>query len=129
MRRLLFLVTIIAVLCTAAATSAAASGGVSGARAVAVLPGSRTAAGPTLSVRSNLTNRRYAASGDRAYELGTEDGRSPAMGFHPRGEMGGIWTPPVKLLDGIWFGVNGQWIGPGGAVTPGLRSLHLGLHP
>ena len=49
--------------------------------------------GPTLSVSSNLTNRRYVASGDRAYDLGSEDGRYPAMGFHTRGEMGGIWTP------------------------------------
>src|SRR5262245_4630686 len=110
MRRLLFLVTIIAVLGTAAATSAAAqpvangarvapggaaSGGVSTTRAVPVLPGSRTAAGSTLSVSSNLTNRRFAAAGDRAYDLGSEDGRYPAMGFHTRGEMGGIWTPPV----------------------------------
>ena len=52
--------------------------------------------GPTLSVSSNLASRRYAASGDRAYELGTEDGRYPAMGFHTRGEMGGIWIPPIK---------------------------------
>ena len=102
MRRLLFLVSIIAVLCTAAATSAAArsgsavAGSVSTTRAVPVLPGSRTAAGPTLSVSSNLSNRRYAASGDRAYDLGTEDGRYPAMGFHTRGEMGGIWIPPIK---------------------------------
>src|SRR5690348_18436744 len=103
MRRFLFLVIIAAVVCTTAATSAGAA---PGARAVPVLPGPRAAAGPTLSVSSNLTNRRYAASGDRAYELGTEDGRYPAMGFHTRGEMGGIWTPPVKLLDGIWFGVN-----------------------
>src|SRR5580692_8712482 len=127
MRRLLFLVTIIAVLCTAAATSAAASGGVSGARAVPVLPGSRTAAGPTLSVSSNLSNRRYAASGDRAYELGTEDGRYPAMGFHTRGEMGGIWTAPIKLLDGIWFGVNGQWIGPATTFTSGFGYVHMAL--
>ena len=101
MRRFLLLATIVTVVSTAAATSAAAqssatasaaplAGGVSGTRAVPVLPGSRTAAGPTLSVSSQLDVRRYAASGDRAYELGTEDGRYPAMGFHTRGEMGGI---------------------------------------
>ena len=56
MRRFLFLVTIIAVVSTAAA--GAASGGVSGARAVPVLPGSRTAASPTLSVSSQLDVRR-----------------------------------------------------------------------
>jgi hypothetical protein len=125
MRRFLFLVTIVAVVTIAAA--GAASGGVSGARAVPVLPGSRTAAGPTLSVSSQLDARRYAASGDRAYELGTEDGRYPAMGFHTRGEMGGIWTPPVKLLDGIWFGVNGQWIGPATTFTSGFGYVHMAL--
>ncbi len=124
MRRFLFLITIIAVVCTTAATSAGAA---SGARAVPVLPGSRTAAGPTLSVSSQLGVRRYAASGDRAYDLGTEDGRYPAMGFHTRGEMGGIWTPPIKLLDGIWFGVNGQWISPATTFTSGFGYVHMAL--
>ena len=124
MRRFLFLITIIAVVCTTAATSAGAA---SGTRAVPVLPGSRAAAGPTLSVSSQLDVRRYAASGDRAYELGTEDGRYPAMGFHTRGEMGGIWTPPVKLLDGIWFGVNGQWIGPATTFTSGFGYVNMTL--
>jgi hypothetical protein len=80
MRRFLFLVTFVAVVTIAA--SGAASGGVSGARAVPVLPGSRTAAGPTLSVSSQLDVRRYAASGDRAYELGTEDGRYRPWAAH-----------------------------------------------
>src|SRR6201989_1275121 len=102
-----------------------AAGGCAGPGAGPVLPGSRTAAGPTLSVSSQLDTRRYAASGDRAYELGAGDGRYPAMGFHTRGEMGGIWTPPVKLLDGIWFGVNGQWIGPATTFTSGFRYRHL----
>src|SRR5438067_2716157 len=82
---------------------------------------------PTLSVSSNLANRRYVAAGDRAYDLGTEDGRYPAMGFHTRGEMGGIWTPPVKLLDGIWFGVNGQWIGPATTFTSGFGYVNMTL--
>src|SRR2546423_11179013 len=83
--------------------------------------------GPTLSVSSNLANRRYVAAGDRAYDLGSEDGRYPAMGFHTRGEMGGIWTPPIKLLDGIWFGVNGQWIGPATTFTSGFGYVHMAL--
>src|SRR6266480_841630 len=110
-----------------AARAARRCEGVSGARAVPVLPGSRTAAGPTLSVSSQLDVRRYAASGDRAYELGTEDGRYPAMGFHTRGEMGGIWTAPIKLLDGIWFGVNGQWIGPATSFTSGFGYAQMAL--
>jgi len=82
---------------------------------------------PTLSVSSNLTNRRYVAAGDRAYDLGSEDGRYPAMGFHTRGEMGGIWTPPIKLLDGIWFGINGQWIGPATNFTSGFGYAQMAL--
>ena len=82
---------------------------------------------PTLSVSSNLTNRRYVASGDRAYDMGSEDARYPAMGFHTRGEMGGIWTPPIKLLDGIWFGINGQWIGPATSFTSGFGYVQMAL--
>src|SRR5690242_20006161 len=90
-------------------------------------PAAATSVSPTLTVSANLANRRYAASGDRAYELGTEDGRYPAMGFHTRGEMGGIWTPPIKLLDGIWFGVNGQWIGPATSFTSGFGYVQMSL--
>jgi hypothetical protein len=46
---------------------------------------------PTLSVSDRLDERRYVTTGPRAYEVGTEAGRYPAMGFHTRGEMGGIW--------------------------------------
>jgi hypothetical protein len=49
--------------------------------------------------------------GERAYATWTEDGRYPAMGFHTRGEMGGIWSPPIKLLDGLWFGLDGSCLG------------------
>jgi len=33
--------------------------------------------------------------------------------------MGGIWTPPVKLLDGVWFGLDGNWIGPATRFSSG----------
>ncbi len=65
---------------------------------------------PTLSTEDRLEDRRYVAVGDRAYIAGMQNGSFPAMGFHTRGEMGGIWTPPIKVLDGIWFGVNGAWL-------------------
>ena len=84
---------------------------------------------PTLSVSSNLANRRYVASGDHAYDMGTEEGRYPAMGFHTRGEMGGIWTPPIKLLDGIWFGINSKWIGPATSFTSGFGYTQMALPP
>src|SRR5512144_1828875 len=65
----------------------------------AAAPPDGTAIGPTVSVTDRLDERRFVAAGARAYELGSAAGRYPAMGFHTRGEMGGIWTPPIKLLD------------------------------
>jgi hypothetical protein len=64
-----------------------------------------------LSRSNRLDDRRYVTAGSRAYEVGTEAGRFPAMGFHTRGEMGGFWTPPLKMLDGLWFGIDGQQLG------------------
>jgi hypothetical protein len=83
--------------------------------------------GPTLSVSTQLDNRRFVAAGTRAYDAGTEAGRYYAMGFHTRGEMGGIWTPPIKLLDGIWFGVNGAWLGPATRFTAGYGYTRMDL--
>jgi hypothetical protein len=65
---------------------------------------------PTLSVSDRLDDRRYVAAGSRGYIVGAETGRFPAMGWHIQGEMGGIWSPPIKLLDGLWFGVDGEWL-------------------
>src|SRR4051794_30461609 len=57
----------------------------------------------TLSESSQLGNRRFVVTGDRFYEVGAEDATYPGTGWHIRGEMGGFWTPPIKLLDGVWF--------------------------
>lgn len=81
----------------------------------------------TLSVSDRLDDRRYVSTGDRAYVVGTEAGRFPAMGFHSRGEMDGIWTPPVKLLDGIWFGIGDAWIGPATRFTSGYGHAKMRL--
>ena len=59
--------------------------------------------------------------------MGTEDGGFPAMGFHTRGEMGGIWAPPVKLLDGLWLGLGdpaAEWIGPAERFTSGYGHVY-----
>ena len=48
------------------------------------------------------------ASGQRSYAEGFEDGRFYANGWHTTGEMGGVWTPPLKLLDGVWFGIDNE---------------------
>jgi hypothetical protein len=82
---------------------------------------------PTLSVTDRLDDRRFVAAGERSYEVATEAGRYPAMGFHTRGEMGGIWTPPLKLLDGLWFGVDGSWVGPATRFTSGYGYTRMQL--
>ena len=55
----------------------------------------------------------------RVRASGFEDGRFYANGWHTTGEMGGVWAPPMKLVDGVWFGVDGQWIGPATKFTSG----------
>ncbi|HET6658414.1 MAG TPA: glycogen debranching protein, partial [Rubrobacter sp.] len=66
--------------------------------------------GPTRPTTDLLNQKRYVAAGDRAYVIGSEDGRFPPMGWHIRGEMGGVWAHPIKLLDGYWFALDDQWI-------------------
>lgn len=80
---------------------------------------------PTLSVSDRLGDRRYTVAGSRAYVVGMEDGQFPAMGFHTRGEMGGIWSPPIKLLDGVWFALDGDWFSPAEQFTSGYGYAEL----
>src|SRR5829696_3067494 len=80
---------------------------------------------PKLSVSDRLDDRRYVATGTRGYIVGSEDGRFPAMGWHIKGEMGGIWSPPIKLLDGIWFGIDGQWLGQADTFTSGYGFVQM----
>jgi hypothetical protein len=95
-----------------------AAGAHAAARAAAA--SATTAAGtPELSTTSRLQDRREVAAGTRAYSIGFEDGRFYANGWHITGEMGGVWTPPLKLLDGVWFGLDGQWVGPATKFSSG----------
>ena len=66
-----------------------------------------------------LQDRRAVAAGTRAYSFGFQDGRFYANGWHITGEMGGVWAPPLKLADGIWFGVDDDWVGPATKFTSG----------
>src|SRR5512132_3508413 len=58
-------------------------------------------------------------AGTAAYSIGFEDGRFYANGWHITGEMGGVWTPPLKLVDGVWFGLDGSWVGPATKFSSG----------
>ena len=51
------------------------------------------------------------AAGQRSYIEGFQDGRFYANGWHSTGEMGGVWAPPLKLVDGVWFGIGDEWVG------------------
>jgi hypothetical protein len=84
-------------------------------------------AGHELSVTSRLQDRREVSAGTRAYSIGFEDGRFYANGWHITGEMGGVWTPPLKLVDGVWFGLDGHWIGPATKFTSGQGYTHYDL--
>jgi hypothetical protein len=78
-----------------------------------------------LSVTDQLDDRRYVTTGSRGYIVGAETGRFPAMGWHIQGEMGGIWSPPIKLLDGLWFGVDGEWLGEATRFTSGYGFVQM----
>ncbi|MDX6301375.1 MAG: hypothetical protein QOF53_2589 [Nocardioidaceae bacterium] len=84
---------------------------------------------PELSTASRLKDRRSLVVGDRFYAMGAEDGTYPATGFHTRGEMGGFWTPPVKLLDGLWFKAAGSWLSATSYTSGwGYQRMALGTH-
>jgi hypothetical protein len=88
------------------------------AAALLLAPAAR-AATPEASTDKRLQDRREVAAGDRAYVEGFQDGRFYANGWHISGEMGGVWSPPLKLVDGVWFGLDDEWIGPATAFHSG----------
>ncbi len=113
-----------AVLTPVAVTTVAAT------TASAAAPSAATLArSPELSVTTRLADRRSIVIGDRMYEVGTEDGSYPAEGFHTRGEMGGFWTPPIKLLDGVWFKAGSDWLHASKYTNGwGYSRMTLGTH-
>ncbi len=84
-------------------------------------------AAPELSVSDRLQDRRYGAAGERARIIGFQDGRFYANGWHIAGEMGGIWSRPLKLVDGVWFGIDDQWVGPATEFTSGWGYVRFDL--
>ncbi|MGZ6643216.1 MAG: glycogen debranching protein [Solirubrobacteraceae bacterium] len=87
--------------------------------AVMLLPAAASAAAPELSTTTRLQDRREVAAGQQAYASGFADGRFYANGWHIAGEMGGVWAPPLKLADGVWFGIDDQWVGQATRFTSG----------
>ena len=95
--------------------------------ALAALAAAPAMAAGELSVGQRLDDRREVAAGTRAQVLGFEDGRFYAQGWHITGEMGGIVTPPLKLLDSVSFGIDGQWIGKATQFTSGAGYVRYDL--
>jgi hypothetical protein len=94
---------------------------------VALAAGPAQAATPELSISDRLQDRRYVASGERTRVIGFEDGRFYANGWHIAGEMGGVWSEPIKLVDGVWFGIDDEWIGPAESFTSGWGYTRMQL--
>src|SRR6201991_518208 len=89
------------------------------AMAIAVCLTTAAQAADQASTSNRLQDRREVAAGTKAYSIGFEDGGFYANGWHITGEMGGVWAPPLKLADGIWFGVDNKWVGPATKFTSG----------
>lgn len=51
--------------------------------------------------KTDKLNTHYNTAGDKLYMIGHQDGSFPDIGWHVKGEMGGIWKHPIKLLDGF----------------------------
>jgi hypothetical protein len=94
----------------------------------AVLPATAHAA-EEHSTTERLKDRRAVAAGARAYSIGFGDGRFYANGWHITGEMGGIWAPPLKLADGIWFGIDDEWVKPATRLTSGRGFVRHAFPP
>src|ERR1700755_3095507 len=96
--------------------------------ALAFMPATAHAA-EQVTVNKRLKARREVAAGTRAYSVGFEDGRFYANGWHITGEMGGIWAPPLKLADGIWFWIDDDWAGPATKFPSGRGYIRYALPP
>ncbi len=67
---------------------------------------------PSITGNKDYLQSPYVTAGDRIYMIGYQDGSFPDLGWHIRGEMGGIWDHPVKLMDGFSAAINGHCLVP-----------------
>ena len=56
---------------------------------------------PNIEGRQDYIDSPYVTAGDRVYMVGHQTGSFPELGWHVKGEMGGIWLHPIKLMDGF----------------------------
>lgn len=60
-----------------------------------------------MSNRMDSTRPRCICANERVKMIGATDGFFPDTGTHIEREMGGVWIPPIKLLDGFWLKMEG----------------------
>ena len=56
---------------------------------------------PSIKGTTEYLNSPFVTAGNRVYMVGHQDGTFPEIGWHIKGEMGGIWNHPIKLMDGF----------------------------
>jgi hypothetical protein len=56
---------------------------------------------PHIEGKADYLNSPFVTAGNRVYMVGHQDGSFPEIGWHIKGEMGGIWNHPIKLMDGF----------------------------
>jgi hypothetical protein len=64
--------------------------------------------------RKEDLNRPFSLCGRRCYLIGHQNGLFPDIGSHRIGEMGGVWTHPIKIVDGFWMSLTTRkeaWFG------------------
>ncbi|MEO2050206.1 MAG: glycogen debranching protein [Allomuricauda sp.] len=62
---------------------------------------------PALQGNKDYLDSPFVTTGDRIYMVGHQNGTFPPLGWHIKGEMGGIWNHPIKLMDG--FDATLEW--------------------
>ena len=83
----------------------------------------------------NLNMKRYVAAGDRAYVVGVQDGslvpdvslNPDGIGWHIKGQMGGVWAHPIKLLHQFQFSLNGNLLPAATKFVSGTGYVRLEL--
>src|SRR5579875_1725115 len=56
--------------------------------------------------RSLHLEQPSVTAGNRVYSVSTQHGGFGEIGWRQPKEMSGVWDPPMKLLDGFWFGIT-----------------------
>ncbi len=56
---------------------------------------------PHINGKNSYLNSPMVTAGNRVYMVGHQNGSFPELGWHIKGEMGGIWNHPIKLMDGF----------------------------